>query len=234
MTGGGKKATQHITVSRWGAIDAMAHVLVDKNAQTQVLIGGRPGLLDPVVIQFLPLWEAGRGLEHPAGTKETNRAGEVNVQMEVCAQPGRSMTKTAANTDPSEHMSTLFDLPDVGPHHLLALHPELAEQEGVTISEQARDAAARVFRDGVASWDDDTYKALGNLWCLIAHRTGIPRKLARQFTNTQRFTADEWIAVAGLEGHMHAPNQPSGHGDPTAAFDGPVCLRRWATAPNKF
>jgi hypothetical protein len=71
----------HTTVSPWMAVDSMHHVLDVKRAAPQLLLGGRAGLTNPVLIQHMPLDIAGRALEHNSGP-ETNRAAV--VQIEVC------------------------------------------------------------------------------------------------------------------------------------------------------
>lgn len=75
----------HITVSPWNSVDAMREVLHEKHAEVHFVIGGRPGVAHPIVIQCLPLNEFGKGLVHIAGKPETNRAKV--VQVEVCADP---------------------------------------------------------------------------------------------------------------------------------------------------
>jgi hypothetical protein len=75
--------TWHITVSPWETVDSMRSVLHDKHAEVHFVIGARRGVKEPVVIQCLPLNEFGKGMMHPAGTPETNRAW--NIQCEVCA-----------------------------------------------------------------------------------------------------------------------------------------------------
>jgi hypothetical protein len=84
FTGGGNKWLWHITVSPWNTVDAMWTVLRDKNAASQLIVGGRQGLKHPVVIQCMPLNRAGRALAHPSGP-ETNRAD--CFQVEICANP---------------------------------------------------------------------------------------------------------------------------------------------------
>jgi hypothetical protein len=83
FTGGGNKWVWHITVSDWATVDGMYAVLRDKRAAPHLVIGGRPGLKHPVVIQMAPLDQAGRALAHPSGP-DTNRAD--CIQVEVCAQ----------------------------------------------------------------------------------------------------------------------------------------------------
>lgn len=83
FTGGGWKLCWHITVSPWQAVDAMVETVVAKKAEPHFVIGGRAGRDHPTVLQLLPLDVAARGLEHPAGTPETNRANV--IQVEICA-----------------------------------------------------------------------------------------------------------------------------------------------------
>ena len=82
MQGGGNKWCWHITVSPWMAVDAMFGVLRDKRAAPHFVIGGRPGVKNPVVIQMIPLNLAGRALAHPSGPP-TNQAD--TIQVEICA-----------------------------------------------------------------------------------------------------------------------------------------------------
>jgi hypothetical protein len=84
FTGGGWKFCWHITVSPWESVDAMYRVLKDKNAAPHFVIGGRANQSQPVVIQMLPLDEAGRSLQHTL-PEETNRANV--IQVEICATP---------------------------------------------------------------------------------------------------------------------------------------------------
>jgi hypothetical protein len=79
------KWTWHITVSPWETVDSMRDVLHEKHAEVHFVVGARKGVREPVVIQCLPLDEFGKGLMHPSGTPETNRAW--TIQCEVCATP---------------------------------------------------------------------------------------------------------------------------------------------------
>jgi hypothetical protein len=178
FTGGGWKLCWHITVSLWMAVDSMANVLVAKGAEPHFVIGGRAGFKHPVVIQLLPLNEAGRSLRHTQ-VPETNRANV--IQVEICAQP-----------------------------------PGLGAE-----------------RDQVDNWSDGRYAALANLAVLIEHRVDIPRKLARSFQNTNRFSGSGFVVVDGHLGHMHAP-VANDHSDPTTAFRGDKLLRLMEGAPNKL
>jgi hypothetical protein len=82
FTGGGKKLCWHTTESAFDKVDLMWQVLRDKRAAPHFVIGGRPGLQHPVVIQTIPLDRAARALQHPAGTPQTNRANA--IQVEIC------------------------------------------------------------------------------------------------------------------------------------------------------
>jgi hypothetical protein len=84
FTGGGWKFCWHITVSPWTSVDSVFNVLRDKRAAPHFVIGGRLNESLPVVIQMLPLNEAGRALAHTL-PQETNRANV--IQVEICATP---------------------------------------------------------------------------------------------------------------------------------------------------
>jgi len=79
---GEPKLIWHTTESPWNRVDQMWQVLSDKDASPHFIIGGRPGLKKPVVIQCIPLTRSARALAHPAGTPETNRAR--CIQVEIC------------------------------------------------------------------------------------------------------------------------------------------------------
>jgi hypothetical protein len=79
------KLVWHITVSQWDAVNSMDSVLRGKGAEPHFLIGGRKELDHPIVIQYLPLNQFAKALQHPSGTAETNRAHA--IQIEVCASP---------------------------------------------------------------------------------------------------------------------------------------------------
>jgi hypothetical protein len=83
FTDGKPKLLWHITVSPWERVDSMADLLIRNGDEPHFVIGGRQGVINPVVIQLLPLDQFGKSLEHPAGTPETNRANV--IQVEICA-----------------------------------------------------------------------------------------------------------------------------------------------------
>lgn len=163
--------TWHITVSPWETVDSMRDVLHAKHAEVHFVIGARKGVKEPVVIQCLPLDQFGKGMMHPAGTPETNRA--FNIQVEVCATP-----------------------------------------------------------ESIRSFTH--YKALANLAALISHgrtpRVPIPRRQARSFQNTKRFTPAGYPRVEGHHGHQHAASNT--HFDPTTAFEGATLMRLIGSAPH--
>lgn len=85
FTGGGLGLVWHTAESRWMAVDAMAGVLITKQACPHFVIGGRSGVEHPVVIQFLPLDLAGRALANNSGDGfQTNRANK--IQVEICGR----------------------------------------------------------------------------------------------------------------------------------------------------
>ncbi|HZP55309.1 MAG TPA: N-acetylmuramoyl-L-alanine amidase [Candidatus Saccharimonadales bacterium] len=88
LTGGGWKLVWHTTESRWDEIDSMYSTLRDERFASHLLIGGRPGIKRPVVIQMVPFDRAARALEHPAGTLQTNRADA--IQIEICGYASES------------------------------------------------------------------------------------------------------------------------------------------------
>lgn len=240
VTDAGWKITWHITVSPWGAVDSMVDVLRAKGAEPHFVIGGRKGRKHPVVVQLVPLNRAGRSLRNNSIPGETNRAR--NIQIEICANPGRSSGRSLVNMGDDETCELFmldgtfladhstrniaidanrdYELPEVCMH---------APEDG----DDARRELARAFNSGVASWTDDTYKALGNLAELIHHRIpGLPRKVPRSFTSTKRFTDQGFQTVKGYVGHMHVPGND--HIDPTTAFDGQKLLRYVNSAPNNL
>jgi hypothetical protein len=84
FTGGGWKLVWHTTESSMSAVDQMVSSLHDSNAEPHFVIGDEPGRRHFTVVQLLPLTVAGRTLEHPRGTPETNRAN--CVQVEICGR----------------------------------------------------------------------------------------------------------------------------------------------------
>lgn len=222
FTGGGWKLCWHITVSPWVAVDSMVSVLRAKNAAPHLVIGGRPGYKFPVVVQMLPFNQAGRALQHTL-PQETNRAN--TIQVEICARPGnlRERIDGDAGTD-------LFDLAGV---HLTGAEARAADA-GEFDLEPCMDGeeAQRMFNAGVAGWTDDTYRALANLTRLVDARVPIPRKRARSFANTKRFTGPGWVSTKGHLGHMHCPG--NSHFDPTTAFLGRRLLRFTESGPHEL
>lgn len=81
---GGPRATLHCTVSNPGSFNAMHRVLVDKRAEPHLLY-------DPLTDQlgqYFPLDKSARALKgSPEVSPSHNKAGTVNIQVEVCAQP---------------------------------------------------------------------------------------------------------------------------------------------------
>jgi hypothetical protein len=63
-----------------------------------------------------------------------------------------------------------------------------------------------------ASWDDNWYRALANLFTLTRRRVGFPSKRPRQFARPTRYTGDGWVRASGIVGHCHAANNH--HTDP--------------------
>jgi hypothetical protein len=259
FAGGGWKFLVHITVSPWGAIDSMVDVLNAKRAQPHLVLGGRKGVKHPVCVQLLPFDVAGRSLANdPGDGRQTNRAHV--IQIEVCANPGRSFAKLAAEQAGNQPVATwqeygtdLFTMDgyylnhraealrlgvledgvpdaDVPPVELCMPEAVVGETHGAT-------AVAAAFQSGVASWGPDTYKALGNVFELVRHRVPIANKIGsmngkKAFTTGRRFTDREFELVTGLVGHMDAPDND--HGDPTADFKGASLVRYAATAPNNL
>lgn len=73
----------HTTESPWFSVDAMADTLQAKRAAPQLLIGGRPRVKHPVVIQLTPLELAGRSLANDTSDGfQTNRDNV--TQCEIC------------------------------------------------------------------------------------------------------------------------------------------------------
>lgn len=238
---GGWKFIVHITVAPWNALPQMITVLRNKHAEPQVIIGGVPGSKLPTLTQLLDLGEYGRSLEHPAGTPETNRAR--CVQLEICANPGRDAALRAGARlsdlgEPGDSMD-LFPIPDWHQTGRVTLAHEIEDDEFPLCMETTTDQVTRrVFHDGVASWTDETYKALGNVLGLITHgehpRVPIQLKLCPGAFKIGRRTGGQFVQDAGIAGHMDVPNQPSGHGDPTTDFKGRLLVKYAKSAPNNL
>lgn len=233
FTGGGWKLEVHITVSPWGALHEMVKVLKAKHAEPHLVLGGAPGRIHPALVQLLPFDRAGRALQNDSSDGyDTNRANV--IQLEICANPGRAL-------GPAGGGSNLFMLDDFTLTHLaLSNHDGATDDLCMTAPADYLEThaisspveGARAFHDGVASWTDETYKALGNVFALIRHRVPIPNKVPRAFTNTKRFTDAEYVKVAGAVGHMHTPDND--HVDPTPAFKGTRLVHFTSTAPNQL
>jgi hypothetical protein len=82
IEGGEWKIVHHVTVSPAERVDSMSDVVLE-NGVSHIVAGFRHGLDLPVVRQMLPFSVAGKSLEHPGGTPETNRAK--CIQIEWCA-----------------------------------------------------------------------------------------------------------------------------------------------------
>jgi hypothetical protein len=82
--------------------------------------------------------------------------------------------------------------------------------------------------------ENERYLAFANLVKLanirMPENREIPRRLARSFSNTERFGGQEFVDVAGHCGHMHAPKND--HGDPTTAFMGSRLMDRLENFPD--
>lgn len=247
----GWKFLIHITVSPWGAIESMARVLKDKHAEPHLLLGGRAGQSRPVLKQMLPFDVAGRSLQNDASDRrQTNRAKV--IQLEICANPGRSLGFTVDTAETDEQLGEVlassaelgtdlfaldgFYLADVARRNIVnVVHGQQDDEINLCMREDNSEAGAQLraaFASGVASWGDDTYKALGNVFELVRHRVPIPNKLARRFTDTRRLTDKQFEEAEGALGHMHAPDNT--HIDPTEDFEGSTLVRYTDSAPNKF
>lgn len=84
-----------------------------------------------------------------------------------------------------------------------------------------------------AQLTDWHYQALANLVRLtnitVPHNRVVPRRLARSFRNTQRFSDREFVEVSGHLGHMHTPDND--HTDPGTGFKGTTLMRRLSRMP---
>jgi hypothetical protein len=221
FTGGGWKLCWHITVSPWASVDAMVSVLKSKNAAPHLVIGGRPGWQYPVVVQMLPFNEAGRALEHVL-PQETNRAN--TIQVEICARPGN--VRQGRHEDMG---SSLFDLPGIHVPDAVLRQADAGEDVDFDLCMGENSGVARSFYSGVAAWSEDTYRALANLTTWVDNRVPIPKRQARSFQNTNRFSGPGWVSTKGHLGHMHCPG--NSHYDPTTAFRGGHLMRLLAGAP---
>jgi hypothetical protein len=214
----------HITVSPWMRVDSMASVLHDKRAEPHLLIGGRAGTQRPVVIQFVAFNQFGKAMANLPGGVETNRAGQ-KIQVEICANPGVS-TMGALGIEPDDDdpaapdyatMATeLFAIKGLPLEYLRASLAARASGADLCMHADGEALLLTAFRDGVASWGEDTYAALAGVGVMIDRRVDVPRKIARSFDNPKRF--ERLDTVTGHFGHMHAPE--NNHVDPTGAFRG--------------
>ena len=222
----GRPATVwHITVSPWMRVDSMARVLHDKRAEPHLIIGGRAGTQRPVVIQFVGFNQFGKAMANLVGGVETNRAGQ-KIQVEICANPGVSAMAELGlvpdDDDPAAPdyctMATeLFKIPGL-PHEYLraSMRARTLSEPEICMHADGEKLVLAAFRDGVASWGEDTYRALAGVGVMIDRRVDVPRRVARSFDNPDRF--ERLDPVTGHFGHMHAPE--NNHVDPTSAFRG--------------
>lgn len=116
--------------------------------------------------------------------------------------------------------------------HTFAPQTNRANVIQVEICAWDTDGPKRKPEDVIAGWPVERYKALANLTALIDQRAPIPRRLARRFTDTRRFSPDGFVKTKGHLGHMHVPGNT--HGDPTTAFQGSTLLRYVKLAPNSL
>jgi hypothetical protein len=106
FSGGGWKFCWHITVSPWMRVDAMLDTLNAKRAAPHFVIGGRPGVKQPVVIQMIALNEGGRALMHTL-PEQTNGANV--IQVEICAGPGPALGSQSMRGKPGWRDDDLID-----------------------------------------------------------------------------------------------------------------------------
>lgn len=76
------KFTLHTTETAESSQESLSRHFASGIDTPHFTLGIVPGLDDYVVSQHLPLNKFGKALEHPPGTKETNRAK--SIQMEIC------------------------------------------------------------------------------------------------------------------------------------------------------
>lgn len=91
MAGGPPMATHHITAdtlhgdgTRAATLDGVSQYLINMGYEPHVVIDPFTGLAR----QLLSPLDSGYALEHPAGQPETNRQGDVNIQVEWLFTPG--------------------------------------------------------------------------------------------------------------------------------------------------
>jgi hypothetical protein len=84
-------------------------------------------------------------------------------------------------------------------------------------------------------WHRDHYKILANLVRLANRRMPdeleVPRKLARRFANTDRFSGNGFVRAEGHCGHMHVPG--NFHVDPGDGFRGQLLMSLLKNMPEK-
>jgi hypothetical protein len=86
--------------------------------------------------------------------------------------------------------------------------------------------------DLIDFWPTWRYKALANLLRMIDFRVPIPRRQARSFQNTRKFSGPGFVSAKGHLGHMHVPG--NSHIDPTTAFRGDKLLRLVKSGPHNI
>lgn len=75
FTGGGWKTLWHTTEG--GSMASVIRTLAEKDADVHIVFDPKNGRLT----QLLPFDRAGRGLAHPSGTPQTNRANVIQIEM---------------------------------------------------------------------------------------------------------------------------------------------------------
>lgn len=118
FTGGGWKLVWHTTEGL--DLPTMVKVLKDKRAEPHVVIGIHgTDRKDFTAIQLLSFDQAGRALEHPSGTMETNNANA--IQVEICENAGNAPHWSSELIDALAALSLLIehrvDIPRVAPRH---------------------------------------------------------------------------------------------------------------------
>lgn len=89
MVGGPPRVTWHTTESSPGSMDGVIAWLVARKSAAHLVWDPSTG----EIVQLIRADRAARALEHPAGTPETNRAGAVNVQIEVIGHAADPFTQ---------------------------------------------------------------------------------------------------------------------------------------------
>jgi hypothetical protein len=94
--------------------------------------------------------------------------------------------------------------------------------------------AADDWKSPAKDAQDSARRRGGSRWRIWSHdrRVPIPRRQARSFQNTRKFSGTGFVSAKGHLGHMHVPG--NSHIDPTTAFRGDKLLRLVKSGPHNI